>query len=128
MERRSLDSADAAGRLRSVAVIPELKLPDMWRVKRPDDILTDMVDRMRARDATRSIVLAALNGQETASGGPQLGFADRVGPMKHTTRKHSKAAVSGKPTKRVSTGPKIRNGTRTTRGKSHRRSGFIGLL
>jgi len=57
------------GRHSPVAVIvPDTRWPGMWRVQRPDGTVTDMVNLARARDAARTILLAALNCQETAPG------------------------------------------------------------
>ena len=59
----------AGGRHSPVAVIvPDTRWPGMWRVQRPDGTVTDMVNLARARDAARTILLAALNCQETAPG------------------------------------------------------------
>ena len=44
----------------------------MWRIRMEDGSLSDMVNRTRARDAARSILLGILNAQETASGGPPM--------------------------------------------------------
>ena len=35
----------------SAGIVPDDHWPGMWRVKRPDGSLTDMVNRSRARDA-----------------------------------------------------------------------------
>jgi hypothetical protein len=46
----------------NVAVIPDEKYPGvMWRVRRPDGTVTDMVNRTRARDAALSIAVSMLN-------------------------------------------------------------------
>jgi hypothetical protein len=47
-------------------IVPDASYPSMWRVQTRDGRLSDMVNRTRARDAARGIVLAILNGQETA--------------------------------------------------------------
>lgn len=58
--------AQGGGRRSPAAeIIQEARWPGMWRVKRPDGTLTDMVNRTRARDAAKVILLAALNSQET---------------------------------------------------------------
>lgn len=52
---------------RLVEIVPDEKYPAMWRVKRPDGSLTDMVNITRARDAARAMALRILNTQETMS-------------------------------------------------------------
>jgi hypothetical protein len=49
-------------------VVPDDKWPGMFRVRRPDGSLTDMVNHTRARDAAKSILLGFLNSEETACG------------------------------------------------------------
>jgi hypothetical protein len=39
------------GRVSDYAVERDSKYPNMWRVRRPDGSLSDMVDRSRAKDA-----------------------------------------------------------------------------
>lgn len=46
----------------------DAKYSEMWRVALPSGVRTDMVNRVRARDAARSILLRLLNGQETSAG------------------------------------------------------------
>jgi len=53
-------------------IVPDDSYPGMWRIKTPDGTLSDMVNRTRARDAARSILLGILNGQEKGSGGPPM--------------------------------------------------------
>jgi hypothetical protein len=74
----------------SVAVISDSNWPGMWRVKRPDGSVTDMLNRARARDAARSILLAIFNGQETRPGA-------RPGVLR--TRSRSSTAISRHPSK-----------------------------
>jgi hypothetical protein len=52
----------------------------MWRVKRPDGGVTDMVNRARARDAARSVVLAVLNSPETPIEAPPIQFQGEDAP------------------------------------------------
>jgi hypothetical protein len=40
---------------RSYAIVPDAKWPGMYRIKRPDGTLTEMVNRTRARDALRDL-------------------------------------------------------------------------
>jgi hypothetical protein len=47
-----------------VEVVPDAKWPDMWRVRKADGTLTDMVNLTRAKDAALSIALATLNGRK----------------------------------------------------------------
>ena len=56
----------------AVEIVPEDSYPGMWRIRTQDGSLSDMVNRSRARDAARSILLGILNAQETASGGPPM--------------------------------------------------------
>jgi hypothetical protein len=49
------------GRKPSVSVVPDATYPGMYRVLRPDGTLTDMVNRTRARDAAKSVLLGILN-------------------------------------------------------------------
>lgn len=49
-------------------IVPDDRWPGMFRVRRPDSSLTDMVNRTRARDAAKSVLLAILNSEETDSG------------------------------------------------------------
>jgi hypothetical protein len=53
----------------SVEVVPDRDWPGMWRIRRPDGTVTDMVNRSRARDAATSI---ALNSQETPLEAPPV--------------------------------------------------------
>jgi hypothetical protein len=48
-----------------VEIVPDDHWPSMWRVKRPDGSLTDMVNRTRARDAADAILLGILNTRES---------------------------------------------------------------
>ena len=50
------------------AIVPDTRRPGMWRVQRPDGVVTDMVNVARAMDAAKTILLAALNCQETSPG------------------------------------------------------------
>jgi hypothetical protein len=56
----------------AVEIVPDDSFPGMWRVRKQDGSLSDMVNRTRARDAARSILLGILNAQETASGGTPM--------------------------------------------------------
>jgi hypothetical protein len=51
-----------------VSIVPDDQYPTMWRVQQPDGTISDMVNKMRARDAARSIALSILNRQETGAG------------------------------------------------------------
>jgi hypothetical protein len=53
-------------------IVPDDTYPGMWRIKAPDGELSAMVNRTRARDAARSILLGILNTQETVPGGPPM--------------------------------------------------------
>ena len=51
-----------------VSIVQDEKYPQMWRVRRPDGTLTDMVNRTRAKDAAIAYGLAILNRQGKAHG------------------------------------------------------------
>ena len=59
----------------AIEIVPDDSYPGMWRVRKQDGSLSDMVNPTRARDAARSILLGILNGQETASGPPMRSAA-----------------------------------------------------
>jgi len=42
-------------------IVPDATYPGMWRVQYPDGRLSDMVNKTRAKDAAKSILLAILN-------------------------------------------------------------------
>jgi hypothetical protein len=44
-----------------VTIVPDAKYPGMWRVRRPDGSLSDMVNLTRARDAARGIALTVID-------------------------------------------------------------------
>lgn len=46
-------------------IVQDDRYPSMWRIRRPDGSLTDMVNISRARDAARGLALRILNTQET---------------------------------------------------------------
>jgi hypothetical protein len=56
----------------AVEIGPDDGYPSMWRVRKQDGTLSDMVNRTRAHDAARSILLGILNGQEAAPRGPPM--------------------------------------------------------
>jgi len=56
----------------AVEIVPDDSYPGMWRIRMEDGSLSDMVNRTRARDAARSILLGILNGQEAAPRGPPM--------------------------------------------------------
>jgi hypothetical protein len=47
-----------------IMITQDATYPTMWRVKMPDG-LSDMVNRTRAKDAARAILLRILNARET---------------------------------------------------------------
>lgn len=53
------------GNRKLVEIVQDDRYPTMWRVKRPDGSLTDMVNITRARDAARGLALKVLNREET---------------------------------------------------------------
>lgn len=48
-------------KLTGFSIVQDETYPVMWRVRRPDGTLTDMVNRTRARDAAQFLALTALN-------------------------------------------------------------------
>ena len=56
-----------------VDLVPDSKWAGMWRVKRPDGTVSDMVNHTRSRDAAKPILLSILNGQET---GVEASYSD----------------------------------------------------
>jgi hypothetical protein len=64
-------------------IVPDQTYPGMWRVRLPDRPLTDMLNRTRARDAARALVLANLNTEETPSEAPQRGVSPSPGSTPH---------------------------------------------
>jgi hypothetical protein len=51
----------------TVKVARDTTYSNMWRVKLPSGKLSDMVNRARAKDAARAILLGILNAEETAA-------------------------------------------------------------
>jgi len=52
--------------------VPDGIYPGMWRIKTPDGSLSDMLNRIRARDAARSILLGILRQRQTPSEAPPI--------------------------------------------------------
>ena len=46
---------------RLLGIVPDVSYPEMWRVELPDGHLTDMVNRVRAKDAAMAHALRMLN-------------------------------------------------------------------
>lgn len=59
----------------SAEIIPDTRWPNMWRIRRPDGTVTDMVNKARARDAAKQILFSVLNARETAPGASPSDFA-----------------------------------------------------
>jgi hypothetical protein len=57
-----------------LSIEPDATYPAMWRVRRPDGTLTDMVNRTRAKDAGLSIARRHLEAREKAVGAPYSDF------------------------------------------------------
>jgi hypothetical protein len=55
-----------------VSIVADDKYPGMWRLRLPNGVLTDMVNRARAYDAARSVLLEILNRQEMPSEAPPM--------------------------------------------------------
>jgi hypothetical protein len=51
-------------RVALLEIVPDAHYPKMWRVALPDGRLSDMVNRVRAKDAALSIALAGLRMAE----------------------------------------------------------------
>ena len=66
------------GRSVLLHVVPDARWPGMWRIRRHDGRLSDMLNISRAKDAARSIALAELNRQETLVAAPPVRFGDGV--------------------------------------------------
>src|SRR5262245_30336891 len=49
-----------------VQIVRDQQYPSMWRIRLPDGTVTDMLNRSRVRDATRSVALTVLSVQERA--------------------------------------------------------------
>ena len=47
-----------------LSIVQDEKYPSMWRVRRPDGTLSDMVNRTRAKDAAMAMALSILNARE----------------------------------------------------------------
>jgi hypothetical protein len=61
-------------------IVPDSQWPDMWRVKRPDGSITDMVNRDWARELAKDILLRVLNSQEMAIASPSIQFQSEDAP------------------------------------------------
>src|SRR5260370_38476329 len=53
-----------------VTLVPDDKWPNMWRVRCPGGRLSDMANRVWAKDASITIALRLLNGKEKATEAP----------------------------------------------------------
>jgi hypothetical protein len=53
-------------------IVPDAKYPAMWRVTLPGGGLSDMVNRSRAMDAARTLLLQILNSQDPPVGAPPI--------------------------------------------------------
>jgi hypothetical protein len=50
------DRLKIEGRLSGYSIVPDEKYPQMWRVKHPNGRLSDMVNRIRAKDAAMAML------------------------------------------------------------------------
>jgi hypothetical protein len=67
------DTLHRKGSTRALTTIePDRTYPDMWRVRRRDGSLSDMVNRTRAKDAAALRVLSILNHRETRPQGGSI--------------------------------------------------------
>jgi hypothetical protein len=69
-ERLVLRAGGRAGP--AVEVVPDDTYPGMWRIRTPDGSLSDMLNRTRARDAARSILLGLLRQRLTSPEAPPM--------------------------------------------------------
>ena len=60
------------GGRRLAQIEPDAKWPEMWRVRLPDDRLSDMVNISRARDAARALAIKILNSPQGAQEAPPI--------------------------------------------------------
>lgn len=91
-----LTARDGGRRAPSVEIVADTDWPRMYRIKLPDGSLTDMLNRARARDAARSILLAILNGQETRSEAPPMRFGGKVASETRRASKRSMGLATSK--------------------------------
>jgi hypothetical protein len=64
---------------RTLATIePDAEWPNLWRVRRPDGDLTDMVNLTRAKDAARCLALGILNTREKRAVSPRIRYFERA--------------------------------------------------
>jgi hypothetical protein len=72
------------GRREVARVVADARWPRMWRVHFPDGWLSDMVNRVRAKDAALTLAAAHLHRapdmQETARGGAGARLAEEAAP------------------------------------------------
>jgi hypothetical protein len=54
------------GRITGFSILPDIKWPQMWRIRKPDGSLTDMVNLSRAKDAALVLATHELNIKATA--------------------------------------------------------------
>lgn len=57
-----------------MTIVPDPDWPKMWRVRKSDGTLTDMVNRTRAKDAAGFMALRELNADRRASGASPMRF------------------------------------------------------
>jgi hypothetical protein len=69
-ERLVLRAGGRAGPV--VELVPDSTYPGMWRIRTPDGSLSDMLNRTRARDAARSILLGLLRQRLTPQEAPPM--------------------------------------------------------
>jgi hypothetical protein len=69
-DRLALKAGGRAGP--AVEIVPDSTYPGMWRIKTPDGSLSDMLNRTRARDAARSILLGILRQRLAPSEAPPV--------------------------------------------------------
>lgn len=56
-------------RLSGYSVVPDEQHPTLWRVRRPDGSLSDMVNLSRAKDAAVAMLGRTLKAPQSPSGG-----------------------------------------------------------
>jgi hypothetical protein len=57
---------------------PDATYPNMWRVRRPDGSLSDMVNIIRARDAAETMSLTNYKGRETTLAASPVSYFEHI--------------------------------------------------
>jgi hypothetical protein len=84
----------------SVEVVPDATYPGMWRIRTPDGALSDMVNRARARDAAKSILLSPVKARTDGHSRSPVRFARKADPEHHPRALAHPAAPNPAPERR----------------------------